>query len=135
MSSTASPSGNNLSIRGTIETEPTEKDIQRKPWKYIGYKGYADFLSSDDDFLILRRFDSLCARVALGFQDEITALEEELDELDAKHSRRESRDVNNGTLRDDIKERATLLDLIATRLRRYSKSISTSRSELSSCSF
>ncbi|KAK0708111.1 hypothetical protein B0H67DRAFT_496968, partial [Lasiosphaeris hirsuta] len=89
--------------------------------KYIGYKGYANFISSDNDFLVLRRFDSLSARVALGLQDEITVLEEELDELDAKHSKRESEDVHNGTLRGDVTERTALLDIIAKRLRKYSQ--------------
>ncbi|KAK4448172.1 hypothetical protein QBC34DRAFT_466019 [Podospora aff. communis PSN243] len=75
-------------------TEPTDEDIQRKPWKYIGYRGYAEF-------------------------DEIAVLEEELDNVDARHSTRESADLNNGTLRDDISERTALLELVAKKLRRY----------------
>jgi hypothetical protein len=100
--------------------EPTEEDIQRKPWKYIGYRGYADFISSDDDFLILRRFDSLNTRVVLALQDEIAAIEEELDALDARHSKRESADVNNGTLRDDLADRKELVSLAAKKLQKYS---------------
>jgi hypothetical protein len=106
---------------GTPGTGPSEADIQLKPWKYIGYKGYAEFISSDDDFLLLRRFDSLSARVALRLQDEITVLEEELKRLDAIHSKPESTDINNGTLRDDVAERAALLELAARKLRRYSE--------------
>ncbi|KAK4112398.1 hypothetical protein N656DRAFT_709377 [Canariomyces notabilis] len=106
---------------GTSGSGPTEADIQLKPWKYIGYKGYAEFISSDDDFLILRRFDSLSARVALRLQDEINVLEEELERLDTIHSKPESTDFNNGTLRDDIAERAEILELAARKLRRYNE--------------
>ncbi|SPO00538.1 uncharacterized protein DNG_03286 [Cephalotrichum gorgonifer] len=107
-------------MRTATGADATEEDIQRKPWKYIGYKGYANFIASDDDFLILRRFESLSARVALSLQDKITVLEEELDKFDRIYSRPESRDVHNGTMRDDIiEERTELLDIIAKKLQRY----------------
>lgn len=102
-------------------TDPTAEEIQRKPWKYVAYKGYADFIASDDDFFVLRRFDSLGARVALSFQDEITVLEKELEELDGRHSKRESENLHNGTLRNDRAERKILLDTIAEKLQRYSE--------------
>ncbi|RYP88543.1 hypothetical protein DL769_000239 [Monosporascus sp. CRB-8-3] len=63
------------------DTEPTDLEVQRKPWKFVGYKRYADFISSDDDFFILRRFSSLNVRVALALQDQISVLEEQLDEV------------------------------------------------------
>jgi len=104
-----------------VGTEPTEEDVQRKPWKYIGYRGYSKFISSDDDFFVVRRFDTLSARVALALQDEIAVLEEELNEIDEVHSKRESPDVNNGALRDDIPDRKLLVDRAANKLRKYSK--------------
>lgn len=104
-----------------VGTEPTEEDVQRKPWKYIGYRGYSKFISSDDDFLVMRRFDTLSARVALSLQDEIVVLEDELNEIDEVHSKRESPDVNNGALRDDIPDRKLLVDRAAKKLRKYSK--------------
>ena len=102
-------------------TEITELDIEEKPWKYIGYRGYAEFISSDDDFYILRRFDKLNARLCLRLQDEVCNLEERLSEIDHQYSRRESEDVNNGTFRDDLDDRAQLLDLLMDKIERYSK--------------
>jgi hypothetical protein len=31
---------------------PTEREIQLKPWKFIGCPGYSRFIASDDDFFI-----------------------------------------------------------------------------------
>lgn len=96
--------------------------MHRKPWKYVGYRRYAEFTSSDDDFLILRRFSSLNVRVALLLQDQISVLEEQLNELDRQHSRRDAVDVNNGSIRNEpIEERERLLAQIATSLPRYSE--------------
>ena len=103
-------------------TEITKLDIEKKPWKYIGYRGYAEFISSDDDFYILRRFDKLNARLCLRLQDEICNLEERLDEVDREYSGRESEDVNNGTFRDDLEDRAELLNLLSDKVERYSES-------------
>lgn len=103
---------------------PTQEEIQRKPWKFIGYKGYADFIASDNDFLILRRFGTLSARVALSLQDEISELEHRLGEYDAKYSDRNARDVNNGTFRDELPDRKELFQIIADKICRYSKYIS-----------
>lgn len=101
---------------------PEEADIRLKPWKYVGYKGYSAFISSDDDFFILRRFDTLNVRVALSQQDELSSLETELIEMDEKFSRKDSEDIDNGTFRGDLEERTALLANIARKVRRYSKS-------------
>ncbi|KAK7755882.1 hypothetical protein SLS62_002169 [Diatrype stigma] len=104
------------------DIEPTEQEVQRKPWKYVGYKRYAEFISSDDDFFILRRFGSLNVRVALLLQDQISVLEEQLDELDRRHSRRDAVDVNNGSFRNEpIEGRESLLAQIAESLSRYNE--------------
>ncbi|CEJ82518.1 hypothetical protein VHEMI02578 [[Torrubiella] hemipterigena] len=70
--------------------EPSEEEIQRKPWKFVGYKGYTNFISTDDSLFILRRFNSLNIRVALALQDEVSVLEEKLNILDKRYSRKES---------------------------------------------
>lgn len=103
-----------------LDTEPTEQEIHRKPWKYIGYRGYANFIASDDDFFVLRRFDALNARVALMLQDEISELEEELDMIDRRHSDRNAEDLHNGTFRRDQEDRSLIVKTIAKKLRRYS---------------
>ena len=52
--------------------------------KYIGYKGLAAYMSADDDFFVIRRFDRLHSRILLTLQDRITALEEDLDLMDTR---------------------------------------------------
>lgn len=116
------------------DIEPTDREVQRKPWKYVGYKRYAEFISSDDDFFILRRFRSLNVRVALALQDQISVLEEQLDELDRKHSRRDAVDVNNGSIRNEpIEERERLLAQITESIRRYSKAFPDIRFSTTQC--
>ncbi|KAK7403419.1 hypothetical protein QQX98_010832 [Neonectria punicea] len=63
----------------------SDYEIRKKPWKYIGYRGYSDFISSEDDFFVLRRFDVLNVRVALALQDELSVLEEDLSRLDNRN--------------------------------------------------
>ena len=49
-------------------------DYNRKQWKYVGYRGYCEFAASDNDFLLLRRFNKLAIRSLLAIQDEIVEL-------------------------------------------------------------
>ncbi|KAH7010319.1 hypothetical protein EDB80DRAFT_714779 [Ilyonectria destructans] len=112
----------NTSLHTIPEAPPTEEEILQKPWKFIGYRGYAKFISSEDDFFILRRFDTLNTRIALALQDEICELEEELSELDIAYSRRDCDDLSNGTFRDDdVEERRTLIGEIAKKLFKYNE--------------
>ncbi|KAI3325317.1 hypothetical protein HD806DRAFT_492635 [Xylariaceae sp. AK1471] len=104
----------------TLE-EPLPEDVQKRPWKYIGYRRYAQFLSSDDDLLIFRRFGALNARVGLMLQDKVTVLEQRLDKLDEAYSERNSDPINNGTLRDDMDDRSLLMEEISDQLDRYNK--------------
>ncbi|KAI8673744.1 hypothetical protein NCS55_00695600 [Fusarium keratoplasticum] len=98
---------------------PSEEEIQRKPWKFIGYRGYTEFLSSEDDWFVLRRFGALNVRMALALQDEISVLEDKLRELDENYSQRESPDRHNGRFRGDAEDRSALTDLISDKLYRY----------------
>ncbi|KAK1521062.1 hypothetical protein CABS01_05567 [Colletotrichum abscissum] len=100
---------------------PTEKDIEEKPWKYIGYRGYTDFITSEDDFFLLRRFDSLNVRVALALQDEISELEDELEAIDNALSGKTAQDFDNGTLRQDVEERSDLIKTISKKLGKYNE--------------
>ncbi|KAI2634134.1 hypothetical protein GGS26DRAFT_589978 [Hypomontagnella submonticulosa] len=101
------------------ENQPSQDDIFREPWKYVGYRGYAQFISSDDDFLIFRQFQELSARTALRLQDKVSVLEARLMELDDSHSRKASDPVNNGTFRNKKDDRETILDEIEAALGRY----------------
>ncbi|KAI1418060.1 hypothetical protein F5Y13DRAFT_34754 [Hypoxylon sp. FL1857] len=99
----------------------SQENIQQKPWKYIGYKGYAQFISSDSDLLIFREFEELNVRIALRLQDKISALEGKLRELDDSYSKEESGDINNGSFRDDMGDREAILNEIEDALNRYNK--------------
>ncbi|KAK8100282.1 hypothetical protein PG999_010656 [Apiospora kogelbergensis] len=94
-------------------------EVLQKPWKYIGYPAFAKYLSLDDDFFVIRRYDRLHCRVIVALQDEIATLEEELDTLDAAFSNRDSVDVDNGSLRRDQTERKELIKRISTELKNY----------------
>ena len=119
--STEQPS---VSSSHSLSLEPplTEQEIETKPWKYIGYKGYASFIASENDFYIVRRFASLNTRIALALQDQVSVLEEELEALDARYSTRDAEDLHNGSFRDDQEDRAALVERIAENLMKYSES-------------
>ena len=74
-------------------------------------------MASDDDFLVLRRFGVLSARVLLKMQDRIVILEEELQRMDRMCVEEGS---ENGTFRcDPIVQRNMLLDELTSRLEQY----------------
>ncbi|KAI0197873.1 hypothetical protein F4808DRAFT_437863 [Astrocystis sublimbata] len=98
--------------------EPTLDEIQLQPWRYISYKRYAEFLSSDGDLLIFRRFGALNARIGLLLQDRVSELEERLAALEKEYSR-DSDPINSGSLRDDMPERQDLLNEITCQLSQY----------------
>ena len=102
----------------------TKDDIEKKPWKYIGYRGFSSFLASDNDFLFLRRFGTLHARVLLELQDQVVRLEEQLDEIDSKVSSKAYPDQHNGSFRTDahqFQDRSELVVEIQAKLREYGK--------------
>lgn len=117
------------------ETGPTSEEVQRKPWKFVGYRGYTKFIATDDDFYMLRRFNTLNIRTSLAYQDRIAALEEQLTELDDEYSKRDAEDVNNGTFRHDQEDRQDLLENIGEALYQYSKSFATVIAACKQCSF
>jgi hypothetical protein len=102
----------------------TEHDIFDQPWKYTGYKKYAWFLASDDDFLIFRRFGVLNARIILLLQDEICLAESRLKALDEEYSQKTAPRLHNGSFRKESAhqaDRKTLLLEIKEKLKEYSK--------------
>ncbi|KAK4215345.1 hypothetical protein QBC37DRAFT_419460 [Rhypophila decipiens] len=98
----------------------TQEDFIQKPWKYIGYKDFTRHAaSSNDDFLVLRRFDRVHCRLLLMLQDQVVELESELDALDARLSKRSAPDLDNGSMRNDVAERKDLLERLHRRVREY----------------
>jgi hypothetical protein len=103
--------------------KPTSEEIARKEWKYTGYRGFCDFVSSDDDFFVIRRFGALSARVILALQDQLSALESDLLTIDRQLSSKDCLDVHNGSFRRDRDtERWLLIQQIHSMLKEYSKS-------------
>ena len=107
----------------TIAWQLNEADIQEKPWKYIGYQSFSAFVASDNDFFILRKFGALSARVLLGLQDQLTCLEQDLNELEKNTREKSAPDVHNGSFRQETQEGRQVLVCHAQRLlRQYSQS-------------
>ena len=48
--------------------EPSQTEIDQKPWKYVGYQSFSRFVASDNDFFILRRFGALSVQIILALQ-------------------------------------------------------------------
>tara|TARA_R110002060_G_scaffold33632_2_gene44410 strand:+ start:1125 stop:1754 length:630 start_codon:yes stop_codon:yes gene_type:complete len=97
-----------------------KEEIDVKPWKYIGYRGYVDFIASENDFYIMRRFAALNVRAALALQDEVVVLEDRLEKLEKEYCRRDAENEHNGSLRKDREERRELMLQIVEALTKYS---------------
>ena len=68
--------------------EPSQADIDRKPWKYTGYQSFSAFVASDNDFFVSRKFAALSARVLLGLQDQLRAWNKIWKHWKRRHGRR-----------------------------------------------
>ncbi|PMD50082.1 uncharacterized protein K444DRAFT_604537 [Hyaloscypha bicolor E] len=97
----------------------TQKEVDAKPWKFIGYPGYSSFLASETDLLIFRRFGATSARIALKLQDNVVVLEEELSKLDGNFARREAKDVQNGSFRIEQPDREKVMNQLHNALLEY----------------
>ena len=106
--------------RQRIFSKASQKDLEEKPWRYIGYEGFSEWSASDNDFFIVRRFDNIASRVILLLQWDLTQLEEELKKLDSYYSE-DAGDVNNGSFKFDPDERQLLLRKIKGKLKEYCK--------------
>ena len=103
--------------------KPSQTDIDEKPWKYIGYRYFASFVASDNDFFVLRRFSALSARVLLGLQDQLSRLEDNLEVLEERAREKAAPDVHNGSFRQETQEdREDLICQAQRLLREYSQS-------------
>ena len=97
----------------------TEKSVQEKPWRYIGYRGFSEWLASDDDFFVLRRFDVLSARTLLLLQWQLSKLETQLLGADELRAFKVVADLHNGSFEADDEERQALLIQIKEQLTEY----------------
>ena len=105
-----------------IPPPPSPTEIQDKPWKYKGYSAFSRFAGSDDDFLVLRRFDVSSTRVLLAMQDNIARLEESLADLDVQCCSTTDIDLDNGSFRRDRSvDRINVISKLKIALLEYSK--------------
>jgi len=88
-------------------SKPTTEESRTKPWKYSGYNVFTRLIASDGDFLVVRRFGHLHARLLLWLQDSVSQLEEELDSIDAAARKVGGQDFNNGSFREEPIPRRT----------------------------
>jgi hypothetical protein len=88
-----------------------------------GYPQLAAFLSSEENFMIYRKFGYLQSWLLLYKQDELRHLEGELDRQDRVHERDSPNDLRSRE-RDDARNpegRKVLFGKIAEKLREYCK--------------
>lgn len=104
---------------GTSLTVFDSRSILITDRKYLGYRAFSTYMASDTDYFAIRRFDNLFTRTILSRQDNLSHLEEKLEELDNKYTYSEERDYHNGTIRDDLPERKELVKEISQILPEY----------------
>lgn len=102
-----------------------------KKREIAGYAQVADFISSDKELAVYRRFDRTAARLLLVLQSEIMLKQGQLDELDEQDAKDadEKRFLAASTIYDELSERREprddekhkLLDALKTRLKEYCK--------------
>ena len=107
-------------VNMSIQT-PSDEEKDKKPWMYIGYEGLAKWMSSSDDFLVIRRFDSLAARVVLLLQWELVQVEQLLVELDKSLCSDPKEDNHNGSFQLDLDDRTLLIQTAGEKLKVYRK--------------
>jgi len=103
---------------------PVSDDEKKKnPWKHEGYREFSKLMASDDDFFIIRRFQSLNANVILYMQDRIAQIEECLNIIHEKNAN-DPGDRGNHSFRRDVHfepDRARLMCELTNLLHHYSK--------------
>lgn len=105
-----------------LEANPQARSpVNPQPFP-IGYPALAEFIGSDSDFFVFRRFNALSARSLLHLQHELSELEEKLELLDREDYRRtdQSGMLNLHSLRDDgNRQRKELMKVISEKMQAY----------------
>ena len=105
-----------------------------KKREFTGYAQVADFISSDKELAVYRRFDRTAARLLLVLQSEIILKQGQLDELDEQDAKNadEKRFLAASTIYEELSERREsqdeekqkLLAGLRTSLKEYCKRLS-----------
>lgn len=115
-----------MSSRQDVEMSPIPVIPQNnpaarpKPWRDEGYPAFSRWMSSSEDFLVLRRFDQLNTRALLLMQDRIARLEENLLRIDATARQSPDELADSSSLHDDPQtERVAILKSLTSELQTY----------------
>lgn len=98
---------------------PSEAEIRGKPWMYLGYEAFSAFMGSSDDFMVVRRFDTLAARVILLLQWELTEIEQKLNTYDQALRCDPAQNHNNGAFQFDVPDRTDVIRDAYVKLKEY----------------
>jgi hypothetical protein len=112
-----------------------EKARFDQAWKYEGYQELSKWMASDDDFFVIRRFESLNANTILWMQHHIARLEQELAEIhkNIEDSKPEDNLVNSSFNWDAkyMPRRNQILGELSRQLLHYSKRLAVIENVLS----
>ncbi|KAL6722305.1 hypothetical protein ACLMJK_001412 [Lecanora helva] len=98
----------------------SREEADRQPWRYRGYAAFTEWSASDDDFLVLRKFNAISIRVMLYLQDQIVVLEDDLRDVDQECRRASDELADGGTFRfDQWERRGQILTDLALHIKRY----------------
>ena len=111
----------NMSQSPPAQLTPTPDEIRSKNWMYVGYRGASQWMASDNDFFVVRRFATLNTRMLLTKQTQIYKLEQQLNDLEKPwHDIHSVKDHDNSTVMNDIYERERILENLWKKLKDYS---------------
>lgn len=107
------------------EIREDELKVRKFSQQKEGYPHLAAFLDSDENFMLYRRFGFLQARLLLNKQDQLRALEEQLDEIDSEDDEEhlKSRDMDDA----DETRRTKLLKKIEVKFKEYAELLTIAR--------
>ncbi|OTA98109.1 hypothetical protein M426DRAFT_17752 [Hypoxylon sp. CI-4A] len=115
-------------------SKPTLREIAESPWAYRGYKDFTSYVAADPDFFALVELEekldamdelfSLKTTKIVGCNPPVVVNINSIAKgkaTDAGVDREvlDARDINNGTIRDDMPERAELVAKITAKLAEY----------------
>ena len=114
---------NSSSKTNILIPQPSISEKESKRWKYVGYRGASQWMASEDDFFMVRRFATLNTRVILTKEAQIADLERQLEEKDLMKAPPGAAEYDNSTVLEDYTpDRQNLLARLWRELKEYSTS-------------
>ena len=94
-------------LRTQVLRVPTAKQLVAQPNKIqtTGYAQAANFIATDKELAVYRRFDRTAARVLLVMQSEILLKQNRLDALDGEDAKDDKGFLSSATIYEELPER------------------------------